>query len=248
MGRKHSHVDIFTRDVEDTEFDKALDARIYPTAKVFSIEGNTCVMTKDPYQTTFPTVEEFKEEQNKEDLTKYQLTQIRGLWMTSQGKVYVPQTLCRQILYFFHFGRTGGHQGVGRTYKRISKHFWWSEIKDHIQKYQSECLTCMRRRYRVDNHPTGSLIAAKPGDIVAVDIVGPVEHNQRRYYILTMLDHFTKYADAVVLTETTSTTIWQLFYVKWVCAWGCPHYLLTDNGPQFASEEFKRHLLLTTTE
>ena len=74
-----------------------------------------------------------------------------------------------------------------------------------------------------------------------MDIVGPLEHNQRRYYILTMIDHFTKYADACVLTETTSDTIWQIFYTKWICTWGCPTYVLTDNGPQFHAESFQRH-------
>ena len=56
-----------------------------------------------------------------------------------------------------------------------------------------------------------------------------------------MVDHFTKYAEAVVLTETSTNTVWQLFYIRWICVWGCPIYLLTDNGAQFSSKGFKEY-------
>ena len=145
-----------------------------------------------------------------------------------------------QLMYFFHFGRAGGHQGITRTYNRLSRHFWWGSMKDDIQKYNAQCLTCMRRRPHARRLLEGSLLADRPGVIVALDIVGPVEHNQRRYYLLTMIDHFTKFAEVVVLSETSSLTVWQMFFVRWLTVWGCPTYLLSDNGPQFGSKEFQR--------
>ena len=143
-------------------------------------------------------------------------------------------------MYYYHFSRTGGHQGISRTYNRMSRHFWWVGMKEDIHRYNAQCLTCMRRRPHAQSVLKGSLLTGRPGQIVAIDLVGPVEHNQHKYYMLTIIDHFTKFAEAVVLTETTAQTVWQVFYVRWIAIWGCPMYLLSDNGSQFASHEFKQ--------
>ena len=112
-------------------------------------------------------------------------------------------------------------------------------MKDDIPKYNAQCITCLRRRPQARRTLEGNLLADRPGLIVAIDLVGPVEHNQQRYFLFTVIDHFTKFAEVVVLTETSSQTVWQVFYIRWIAVWGCPTYLLSDNGPQFASEEFR---------
>ena len=239
-GSRHHHVDIFTRDVPITPMDEALTDRIALTANVFTVAA-TCQLQKDPWDVTFPTVENFKVEQQKEPHQDPPLECVNGLLLNRFGRVYVPVSLRRQLMYFYHFSRAGGHQGVTRTYNRMSRNFWWSNMKDDIQKYNAQCLTCMRRRPHVSRQLGGSLLADRPGVIVALDIVGPVEHNQHRYYLLTIIDHFTKFAEVIVLSETTSQTVWQVFFVRWLTIWGCPTYLLTDNGPQFSSKDFQSH-------
>ena len=74
---------------------------------------------------------------------------------------------------------------------------------------------------------------------MAIDIVGPVEHNQQRYFLFTIIDHFTKFAEVVVLSETSSRTVWQVFYMRWIAVWGCPTYLLSDNGPSLPQKNFE---------
>ena len=239
-GSHHHHVDIFTRDVPITPMDEALTDRIALSANVFTV-AQVCQLRGDPLDVIFPSVEDFKEEQKKEEsVSQLPLECVNGLWMNRCGRVYVPMTLRTALMYFFHFSRTGGHQGITRTYNRMSRHFWWGSMKDDIQQYHSQCLTCMRRRHQAPTALKGNLVAGRPGQIVAIDVVGPVEHHQRRYYLFTIIDHFTKFAEVVVLTEITTSTVWQVFYVRWVAVWGCPLYLLSDNGPQFASQEFKQ--------
>ena len=64
-GSNHHHVDIFTRDVPITPMDESLTNRIALTADVFTV-APVCQLQRDPCDVTFPTVEEFKEEQQKE--------------------------------------------------------------------------------------------------------------------------------------------------------------------------------------
>ena len=238
-GSQHHHVDIFTRDVPTTPMEDALTDRVAMTANVFTV-APVCELQPGRDEAVFPSVDNFKEEQQKEDHgANSQLENVNGLLVNRFGRVYVPRTLRNQLLYFFHFGRTGGHQGITRTYNRMSRNFWWTSMKEDIQKYNSQCITCFRRRPHISRALGGNLAADRPGLIVAIDIVGPVEHNQHRYFMFTMIDHFTKFAEVVVLSETSSETVWQIFYVRWIAIWGCPTYLLSDNGPQFASAEFR---------
>ena len=198
-GSHHHHVDIFTRDVPITPFDEALTDRIALTANVFTV-APVCQLRRDPWDVTFPTVEEFKAEQQKETGRDGRLQCVNGLLLTPSGRVYVPLPLRKQLMYFYHFSRAGGHQGITRTYNRMSNNFWWQNMKNDIQNYNAQCLTCTRRRPRMHRQLEGTLLADRPGLIVALDIVGPVEHNQHRYYLLTVVDHFTKFAEVVVLT------------------------------------------------
>lgn len=160
------------------------------------------------------------------------------MWVHTSGKIYVPKALRRKLLYYYHFSRAGGHQGVTRTYARISKMFWWPDLKSTIQSYNNECLTCQRRRNYVKPQLTGNLLTERSGQIVAIDVVGPVHHKQHIYYIFTIIDHFTKFVEAIVTESITAQTLWHHLFTRWISIWGCPMHLLTDNAATFRSNYF----------
>lgn len=168
---------------------------------------------------SFPTIDQFVEEQTKdEDRNKYLLTkdERHQLYTNKDGLIYVPVKLRFQIIYYFHFGRTGVHQGCTRTHNRINRHFWWPGLKSDTQHFIKECLTCMRRKPRERRSNLGHLITDRPGLIIGVDLFGPVFHNGKRYQILTIIYHFTRFAEAIVTTLIDSQTIWTLLYVKYM--------------------------------
>jgi len=69
-------------------------------------------------------------------------------------------------------------------------------------------------------------------------VVGLIAQGQERYYIGTMVDQFTRFAEAAVVTSLCVVIIWQAVYVRWIAALGCPTYLLTDNATCFTSGYF----------
>eukprot|EP00922_Rhytidocystis_sp_ex-Travisia-forbesii_P056245 GHVS01083279.1.p1 GENE.GHVS01083279.1~~GHVS01083279.1.p1 ORF type:complete len:339 (+),score=7.66 GHVS01083279.1:313-1329(+) len=76
--------------------------------------------------------------------------------------------------------------------------------------------------------------------MVALDIVGPLTYQGKTVNLLTMIDHFSRYAEVSILNSPTSKHVCAEFYVGWICRWGTPRRILTNNGKCFTSTEFRK--------
>ena len=57
-----------------------------------------------------------------------------------------------------------------------------------------------------------------------------------KYHILVVLDYFSKVAEFVPITSKEAVVVAQHFYNQWVCRYGVPSLLTSDNGTEFAAE------------
>ncbi|MBM6549369.1 DDE-type integrase/transposase/recombinase [Streptococcus dysgalactiae] len=72
-----------------------------------------------------------------------------------------------------------------------------------------------------------------------IDIVGPFSPCRGFRYLLTMIDRFTRWPEAVPLTNIEASTVMAAFVERWVALYGCPATVTTDRGPQFESQLFR---------
>ena len=73
-----------------------------------------------------------------------------------------------------------------------------------------------------------------------MDIVGPLLRTQRgNRYILNVVDHFTKHAEAYALPNQEAVTIALVFLNEFVSHFGVPYIIHTDTGANFESNMFK---------
>uniref|UniRef100_A0A1B0GQC7 Integrase catalytic domain-containing protein n=1 Tax=Phlebotomus papatasi TaxID=29031 RepID=A0A1B0GQC7_PHLPP len=76
---------------------------------------------------------------------------------------------------------------------------------------------------------------------VFMDIVGPLSiTEQENRYILTIYDDLSKYLVAIPLKTQTSEEVAEAFVNRFVCIFGAPIIICTDQGGCFISELFKR--------
>ena len=76
---------------------------------------------------------------------------------------------------------------------------------------------------------------------ISMDIVGPLpESKSVNLYILTIRDNFTKYSLAISLPNYQSSTIADAFMKKFICIFGSPTGVLTDQGRDFLSNLLER--------
>jgi len=69
---------------------------------------------------------------------------------------------------------------------------------------------------------------------VHVDLVGPFSETLDGYkYLLTMCDRLSRYLEMVPLKSITASEVTQAFFNNWICRFGVPEAVLSDQGSQF---------------
>ena len=71
--------------------------------------------------------------------------------------------------------------------------------------------------------------------IVHVDLVGPLQSSRCFSYLLTCIDNFTRWPEAIPITNTTTEAVIQVFLNEWVSRFSVPSTIVTDHGRQFES-------------
>lgn len=148
----------------------------------------------------------------------------------------------RNILKEFHGNPLGGHQGVSRTIKRIKQRHTWKNLKSDVKEYIKLCNSCQINKssnHNIQQPMVVSTTAMRTFEKDFLDIIGPVETSLKgNSFILTIQDDLSKYSTAVPLQNHTTNTIAQAFIEHFVCLYGIPDSIITDQGREFMSKVF----------
>ena len=150
-----------------------------------------------------------------------------GLLLYSK-RIVVPKVLQRRTLKKIH----EGHQGIQRSILRAMTSVWWPGINHEIQNLVKQCPTCT-----IDFTPRKEpLIPTQLPDYPWQKIGTDLFHLKGVTYIL-IVDYFSRYHEIQRLTNTTSHNIIQALKTAFA-RHGVPETVVSDNGPQYASQEF----------
>lgn len=136
-----------------------------------------------------------------------------------------------------HCSAVGGHKGVTKTYARIRERYFWPRMKIHIQQFIQKCSSCQLNKLTRLKTKQPLVLTDTPGesfDKIAMDVVGPLPSSPSgNVYILTIQDLLTKYSLAIPLKTVTAVDIADAFINKFICRFGSPKTVLTDQGSNF---------------
>jgi transposase InsO family protein len=108
-----------------------------------------------------------------------------------------------------------------------------------IQDYISKCHKCQVGRKRSEPPQLLSPLpqCTEPQQRVHADLFGPLKTTiGDKKYILSMTDAFTKYAELVVIPSKDAATVAKAIYDRWICRFGCPLQVVTDQGKEFCAQ------------
>ena len=152
----------------------------------------------------------------------------------------VPPALVQNILHFLHSHHTSGHLGVTETLEKVRSRFYWHGYKRDVEVFVAICFVCQKR-----NSPTKkyihSLRAWKPSfpfSTVGIDFLDPLPPSAGNQYILLIGDHFTKWHEAIALTDKSALTTAKSLIDHHITRFGCPESLHSDQGRNFEAELF----------
>jgi transposase InsO family protein len=115
-------------------------------------------------------------------------------------------------------------------------------MRQDVEDYVRECDNCHRRKQgREYIAPLGEVRQPTyPFEITSMDICGPYPLTPRKNkYLLTFIDHLTKYAEAVPIADMSAETCARTYATQMVARHGSGSILVTDQGRSFTSAFFK---------
>jgi len=128
-----------------------------------------------------------------------------------------------------------GHPGITRM-KALARHLvWWPKLEKDVKDVVKHCNDCQQNRA---TPPPGPLHPWQwptcPWTRLHIDFAGLIEGNM----LLIVVDSHLKWIEAFAMENATSAVT--LLYLRQVFAqFGIPEAVVSDNGTQFVSDEFK---------
>ncbi|XP_051785429.1 uncharacterized protein K02A2.6-like [Erpetoichthys calabaricus] len=148
--------------------------------------------------------------------------------------VIIPPPLQKLLIQQLH----ASHVGIVRMKEIARSYFWWPGIDGHIEERAKTCSSCQKIR----NAP--QLAPLHPWDWperawqrIHVDFAGPFEEKM----FLVVVDAYSKWPEVAVMHSTTAVKTMEKLE-ELFCRYGFPEQLVSDNGPQFVSQEFATFL------
>jgi hypothetical protein len=136
------------------------------------------------------------------------------LWYetTHGNRLYVPRPFRRLVFDKVH---NLAHPGVRSMTKQITKNYFWPNMKRDTASWVKTCLQCQRSKIqRHTKTPIGTF--SQPDarfSHVHLDIVGPLTHSNGKEYLLTMVDRFTRWPEAVAISDISAETCARAFII-----------------------------------
>jgi len=159
-------------------------------------------------------------------------------------QLVVPIKMRRIVFSLVHEGITGGHMGRKRTELQMQSRAYWPGWTADIRRFMHMCTPCSR--YHRGGPPKSACLKPLPvGDFwerISIDITGPHPRSKHgNVFLLTVMDNFTKWADALPIPNHTAVTVARVLFNRVFVYMGMPLQLLSDQGPEFEKfQEFCR--------
>lgn len=154
---------------------------------------------------------------------------------TGHARPLVPGNWRRRVFDVIH-GLS--HPSVRTTRKLVAAKFVWKGMQKDVGNWSKQCIACQSSK--VHTHIKAPLhkftVPRHRFDHIHVDLVGPLPPSQGYTHLLTVIDRFSRWPEAIPLNDTTSASCAQALVYHWIARFGVPCDMSSDRGPQFTSQ------------
>lgn len=160
---------------------------------------------------------------------RHDLSVIKGC-ICWGARTVIPPSLHARVLHSLH----QTHPGIVAMKSIARQHCWWPCISEDIAAHVRNCPRCTEAQKAPPKVPPAPWPPAhRPMERVHVDYA-----DYKGRSLLLFIDAYSKWLEVILLNSTTSTATIAALYNHVFSAFGYPQLIVSDNGRQFASEEF----------
>ena len=157
-----------------------------------------------------------------------ELTLYNGVLFKNQ-RIIIPQALRSEVIARLH----SSHQGIEACLRKALHRVFWPAMQHDVRNAVLTCQVCAESQPNNPSMPMQSHeIPDRPWSRVATDLFSL---KSKDYIVL--VDYYSDYIEVSPLTDTTSSTIIKFLKVQF-SQHGIPDVLVSNNGPQYISNEF----------
>ena len=126
---------------------------------------------------------------------------------SSSQQVVLPKQLRMTIFKELH--EDMGHLGVERVFDLAKSRFYWPNMKEDISHYVTKVCRCLKQKPPVvkQREPLQPIITTAPFQMISVDFLHLEASSGGYEYILVVMDHFTRYAQAYATKDKSAKTV-----------------------------------------
>ena len=154
---------------------------------------------------------------------------------TGSARPIVPTMWRRRVFEAIH---NLSHPSVRTTRRLVASKFVWHGLHKQVGTWAKNCIECQTAK--VHKHTKAPLDTFKVPHQrfghINIDIVGPLPPSQGFTYLFTVVDRFTRWPEAIPMTDASTTTCARALLSTWIARFGIPAEISSDRGSQFTSE------------
>ena len=156
---------------------------------------------------------------------------------TDKPRPFVPVAFRRAVFNSLH---SISNPGIRATQRLIGTRYVWPSMHRDICDWTKTYTACQKPKvYCHTVTPTGTVsLPNSRFDTVHIDLVGQFPPARGYRYLLTCVDRFSRWPEAIPITDTIASTIADAFVSHWIARFGVPLTVPTDRGAQFESQLF----------
>ena len=167
------------------------------------------------------------------------------IWESDDGRsirwrLVLPERLMEIVLQELHGGRASGHLGVTKTLAKVKQRYYWPGMVADVRSLLRHCGLCGRRKSPAKRRiaPLQQYKVGEPMERWLWTCWGHCHFVGYGSRVMVVGDYCSKWMEAYPLPDARAETVADKFVKEFVCRFGVPLELHSDQGTNFESAVF----------